>query len=160
MAADLSTPIHKPPKTFTLSGKTFDCYRAGEQMGKGHACNTAAENLRELKKHQWRQLSDLRDALLNNSTYPIPDDHPLRGTIDSLPTLAVGLEKIAVQFDKEGAARQAQGQQIMGAVAAQDTAQEARWRPPLRAWALLTLALAVATTLSTLAAIYASRASW
>lgn len=140
----------KVPKTFTLTGKAFACYQAGTKMGGNSAYSIAAENLRKVKHQQAHQLAELRKQLLEDRTYPIPNDHPLKPAIEALPTLADGLEGIAVQFDAEASKLQADGSQLMGQVAAQDTADEARWRPPLRAWVLLAAAMAVATTVSTL----------
>ena len=140
----------KTPKTFTLTGKSFACYQAGTKMGANGAYLVAAENLRKVKHQQALQLIELRKQLLEDPTYPIPDDHPMKASIEALPTLAEGIEGIAVQFDAEASKLQAEGSQLMGQVAAQDTADEARWRPPLRAWLLLTAAMSVATTLATL----------
>ncbi len=140
----------KAPKTFTLTGKAFACYQAGTKMGGNSAYLVAAENLRQVKHQQALQLVELRKQLLEDPTYPIPDDHPLKPAIEALPTLADGLEGIAAQFDVEASKLQADGSQLMGQVAAQDTADEARWRPPLRAWALLAAAMAVSTTVATL----------
>ncbi len=151
--------VNHPPKAFTLTGKAYACYQAGTKMGGHAAYQVASENLRRVKVHQGQQLIALRDQLLNHKTHPIPDDHPLKEAIEGLPILAEGMEAIAVQFDIEASKMQGEGSQMMGQVAAQDTAEDARWRPPLRAWALLTAAMTVATTISTLVAI-AFRDGW
>ena len=150
MAARRQTRTAGHPKAFTLSGKAFSCYQAGVKMGGNAAYIMAATNLRKVQVHQEAQLTALRDQLLKHPTFPIPDDHPLKVTIEALPTLAGGMGSIAQQFDTEASKMQGEGSQIMGQVAALDTADEARWRPPLRAWALLAAALTVSTTVSTL----------
>ena len=147
------TLIAKAPKTFTLTGKSFACYQAGMKMGANSAYSVASDNLRKVKHQQALQLVELSKQLLEDPTYPIPDDHPLKVAIEALPTLAEGLEGIAMQFDVEAGKQQVEGSQIMGQVAAQDTADEARWRPPLRAWLLLAAAMTVSTTGATLAVL-------
>ncbi len=142
--------MNKPPKAFTLSGRAYSCYQAGTKMGGNAAYLNASKNLREVKIHQGAQLTAMRAQLLGNPSFPIPDDHPLRDAIEALPTLAESMERIALQFDAEAGKMQATGSQIMGQVAGQDTAEEVRWRPPLRAWALLAAAMTVSTTVSTL----------
>ncbi len=137
------------PKAFTLSGKAYQCYQAGTQMGGNAAYLVASQNLREVKAHQGKQLVAMRDQLLGG----LPDDHPLKEAIEFLPCLAGPMEQIALQFDAEAGKMQGEGSRIMGQVAAGDTSEDARWRPPLRAWALLTAAMAVATTVSTLAVL-------
>lgn len=164
MAAEQQTQTPKAPRTFTLSGRALTCYGAGRDIGASGAYQASGENLRRLKTHQAAQLGALKRQLLEHPTYPIPDDHPLREAIEQLPILADGLENVAQQFESEASKLQTRGSQAMGSLAAQDEAQEARWRPPWRAWGMLTLAITVATMVSSMAstwfAIYAIRAGW
>lgn len=135
-----------PPKSFTLRGKEYACYQAGTKFGGNSAYQTAAETLRQVKNHQGAQLVALRDQLLDG----LPDNHPLRENITALPTLAEYLEGTAAQFSRKAGELQTEGSQFMGNVAAHNTADKARWRPPLRAWLMLVGAMTVITTLSTL----------
>lgn len=64
------------------------------------------------------------------------------------------------KFNALAVEQQQEGSQILARVAAQDTAAEARWRPPLRAWAMLAAGLTVATTVATIAARYAILQGW
>ena len=150
MAAEQPTSTVQQPKTFTLTGKAYACYQAGAAMGANAAYSVAAENLRKVKHHHATQLAALRDKLLRDRAFPIPDDHPLRNTIEALPTLAVSIEDIAVQFATMAGQQQMEGSKIMSRVAALDTADEVRWRPPLRAWLLLAACMTVSTVLATL----------
>lgn len=129
-------------------------------MGAHHAYADSAVNLREFKSHLERQLLALQTGLLDDPTYPIPDDHPLMAAVVALPTLAAGVESVAAQLDAQSMRSQAAGSKLMGQVAAMDEARESRWRPPLRAWGMLAAAMTIATTVATLFASYAIRAGW
>ena len=84
------------------------------------------------------------------------EDHPLHKAVTSLPDLAAGIEVVAIQFSKEASKCQVEANQMMASVAAQDSADDNRWRPPLRAWGMLAGAMAIATTIATLVASYAA----
>ena len=164
MAAEQAQQIptqqtHAAPKTFTLAGRELQCYRAGQSMGRHESFMAAAKDTRLLKGHLVQQLTELRDRLLKHRSFPIPDEHPLKPDVEALPQLG-DLEAVAVQYDQLASQNQVAGSRTIGAVAAMETAKAVRWKPPWRAWVLLTLAMTVATTVSTLATTYAIRLGW
>lgn len=142
------------PRAFELSGRAYASYQAGDKMGQRAAYGVCSENLRRVREAQIVQLKALADSI------DLPDDHPSKAAVDSLPVLADGLTQIAAQFDKRADACRLEGNRVLGQLAASETAEDARWRPPLRAWGLLVLAMCVSTTVATLAAVYATRVSW
>ena len=150
-ATQPSQTHNKAPKTFTLGGRELLCYRAGEHLGACNALGAASQDTRKIKNHIVVELKKLQAALQADPTYPVECD---------LPVLAEGLEAIARNLDTVAGQHRDSASRIMGQVAAQDTAREVRWRPPLRAWGMLTLAMTVATAVSTLGATYASHIGW
>lgn len=153
-------PQQAAPKAHTLSGKEYQCYRAGTDMGTHHGYADSARNLRAFKRHLELELIKLQQAMLQDQTYPMPEDHPLYPAVQALPTLAGGVESVAQQLDAQASKHQVAGSQLMGKIALMEKAQESRWKAPMRAWALLALTMSVATTVATLAATYAIRAGW
>ncbi len=148
-------------KVFTLEGKAYACYRAGQNHGAREAYTHSSANLREYQTHLTREFTSLQQALLEHENAMSKE---LRAAVHALPTLPNGLELIAKQFDSESSRRQTECNQQMAEVAAQDTASEsaesARWRPPLRAWGYLALMTTTASTIATLVASYATRVGW
>ena len=153
MAAEQPTQIPSRPKMFQLAGKELLCYQAGEQMGVYKGCNATAQWTRQYGEHLRSQLTTLQAALLQHPTWPIPDDHPARAGVEALASLADPFIQAVADQGAQAQAAQSQASQIMGRVAQMETAKEERWKPPLRAWAMLAAMMVLSTTVATIAAI-------
>lgn len=153
MAAERPTQIPSHPKMFQLLGRELLCYQAGEQMGGARGCTATAQWTRQYGDHLNQQLAAVKQQLLEHPTWPLPHDHPARAAVEALPSLAAPLLQASSDQGAQAQAAQSQASQIMGRVAQMETAKEERWRPPLRAWALLAAMMTLATTVSTIAAI-------
>ncbi len=62
-----------------------------------------------------------------------------------------GFDELAKQFQEESDKCKTKGSRLMAKVATCNRAEENRWKPPLRAWGMLVLAMMISTTVATLA---------
>lgn len=152
----------KEPKTFTLSGRELACFRSGERMGASRMSGALARDITTARDHIAGELERLRGHLRTPASgdAPIPDGAPAAAAVDALPTLMGALDTIIAGANAESGAQQSAANQMMGKLAARGEAQDARWRPPLRAWGMLALAMIPAVTVATVAALWVARAGW
>ena len=144
----------------TLNERETIIYRAGEHMGASRGLGAASQDIHKLRAHLYAELELFKTKLMTHASAPMPDGHPLWDAVQKLPDLAESIVPIASNLDKNANLQQRAGSEMMGKLAAQETSAAARWRPPLRAWALLALAMCFATTVSTLAVTLFIRAGW